>query len=65
MCDCGKPSTTEAKTEHAQGATAPASAAAHGHAAHDATADAQDATCGCAPTGQGHHASHAGAATSA
>ncbi len=66
MCDCGKPSATEAKTGHdSQGADAKVAAKAHAHAAPAVADDATDAACTCAPSGTGHHATHAGTATQA
>ncbi|HQU68997.1 MAG TPA: hypothetical protein PLI43_12480 [Albidovulum sp.] len=68
MCDCGKPSTTEAKTETGHGSHAAAGDKAQTpteHAGHDAAAASADETCTCAPSGQGHHATQAGAATHA
>lgn len=67
MCDCDKPSTTEAKTSHdSKGANAPVAEKAHAHHAAHAAADAStDAACTCGPSGTGDHATHADAATPA
>lgn len=68
MCDCGKPSATDAKPGQATGAETPASGKSHDHAPHlaqGAASGAVDESCSCAPTGQGHGATHAGVATHA
>ncbi|MES2915915.1 MAG: hypothetical protein V4753_12415 [Pseudomonadota bacterium] len=62
MCDCGKPSANEAKSEaqsgHAETLTGDKN---HAHATHAAHAATTDAACSCGPSAHDHHTTHADA----
>ena len=64
MCNCGKPSTTEAGTGHDAHADAAGHDKAHAGASHAPKTAAADESCACDPAG-GHNHSHAGTATHA